>query len=174
MKNLFAKLRDIINRIAPSQGNYSWVDKFRVSIGVGLTVLAISFLNHLWGDLTQEENMVTAVFGVSTFCIFLFPDSKSFTPLVLLEANLLAACVAFICVLAVPTIYLGIPLAVIGTIAGMYFLGCMHPPAAFLSLIIVIAGTSSYDFALHPILADSFVLAIASYVNKAIIERLKK
>jgi CBS domain-containing membrane protein len=50
----------------------------------------------------------------------------------------------------------------------------MHPPAAFLSLIIVIAGTSSYDFALHPILADSFVLAIASYVNKAIIERLKK
>lgn len=174
MKNFFAKLRYFINRIAPSQGNYSWTDKFRVSIGVGLTVLAISFFNHLWGDLTPEENMVTAVFGVSALCIFLFPDSKFFTPLVLLEANLLAACVAFICVLALPTIYLGIPLATIGTIAGMYFLGCMHPPAAFLSFFIVMAGTSSYDFALHPILADSFVLAIAGYINKEIIKGVRK
>ena len=174
MKNFFTRLRGLINKIAPSQGDYSWVDKLRVSFGVGVTVLAISFFNHLWGDLTQEENMVTAVFGVSAFCVFLFPDSKFFSPLVLLEANLLAACVAFICVLVIPTIYLGIPLAVIGTIAGMYFLGCIHPPAVFLSLFIVMAGTSSYDFALHPILADSFVLAIASYANKAIIKRATK
>jgi len=174
MKNLFTRLRDLLNRIAPSQGDYSWVDKLRISVGVGLTVLAISFFNHLWGDLTPEENMLTAVFGVSAFCIFLFPSSKFFSPIVLLEANLLASCVAFICVLAVPTIYLGIPLAIIGTIAGMYFLGCIHPPAIFLSLFIVMADTSSYDFALHPVLADSFILAIASYVNKAVIKRVTK
>lgn len=174
MKNFLARLRELINAIAPSQDGYSWADKFRVSIGVGLTVLAIAFFNHLWGDLSPEENMVTAVFGVSALCLFLFPDSKFFAPVVLLEANLLAACVAFICVLVMPTIYLGAPIAIIGTIVGMYFLGCIHPPAVFLSLFIVMADTSSYDFALHPILADSFILVIASYLNKVITKRLKR
>jgi CBS domain-containing membrane protein len=41
----------------------------------------------------------------------------------------------------------------------------------FLSIFIVMAGTSSYDFALHPVLADSLVLALAS-LNKALIKRL--
>jgi CBS domain-containing membrane protein len=75
MKNIFNKLINFFNEIAPPQGQYSWFDKLRVSIGVGVTILVIAFLNHLWGDMTQDENMVTAVFGVSALCIFLFPDS---------------------------------------------------------------------------------------------------
>ena len=174
MKSFFTKLVSLINRIAPSQGSYSWFDKLRVVLGVGLTILAIAFLNHLWGDFTQEENMVTAVFGVSAFCIFLFPKSTLFSPIVLLEANLLAACVAFICVFAIPSTSLGIVLAVIGSIAGMYLLGCMHPPAVFLSAFIVMAGEMSFDFTLHPVLADSALLALASYLNKLLITHYQR
>jgi len=143
----------------------------RVSIGVGLTVLVIAFFHHLWGSMTQDESMVTAVFGVSALCIFLFPHSKFFAPLTLVEANLLAACVAFICVYLTASISVGIPLAVIGSIVGMYLLGCMHPPAVFLSIFIVLAGTNSYDFALHPVLADSIVLALASLLNQVLMKR---
>ncbi len=174
MKNFFAKLVALFNQIAPPQGSYSWFDRLRISLGVGLTVLAIAFFNHLWGDLTREENMVTAVFGVSAFCIFLFPKSKLFSPIVLLEANLLAACVAFICVLAIPSTYLGIVLAIIGSIAGMYLLGCMHPPAVFLSVFIVMAGETSFDFTLHPVLVDSALLAFASYLNQLLKSRHSK
>lgn len=170
MKNIFSKFLNLINQIAPPQGKYSWFDKLRVSLGVGFTILVIAFFNHLWGDMTADENMVTAVFAVSALCLFLYPDSKFFSPLVLLEANLLASCVAFICVYVVPTPYLGIVIASLGTIAGMYYLGCIHPPAVFLSIFIVMAGTNSYDFALHPVLADSFVLAIASLLNKRLIK----
>jgi CBS domain-containing membrane protein len=51
----------------------------------------------------------------------------------------------------------------------MYLLGCIHPPAVFLSIFIVLAGTSSYEFALHPVLADSIVLGLAGYLNQAFI-----
>ena len=171
MKNIFRKLINFFNEIAPPQGQYSWFDRLRVSIGVGLTILVIAFFNHLWGDMTQDENMVTAVFGVSALCIFLFPNSKFFSPLTLIEANLLASCVAFICVYLISSISVGIPVAVIGTIVGMYLLGCMHPPAVFLSIFIVMAGTNSYDFAWHPVLVDSLVLVLASFLNKALIKR---
>ena len=171
MKYIFNKLINFFNEIAPPQGQYSWFDRLRVSIGVGLTILVIAFFNHLWGDMTQDENMVTAVFGVSALCIFLFPNSKFFSPLTLIEANLLASCVAFICVYLISSISVGIPVAVIGTIVGMYLLGCMHPPAVFLSIFIVMAGTNSYDFAWHPVLVDSLVLVLASFLNKALIKR---
>jgi CBS domain-containing membrane protein len=164
-------LIEYINRIAPRQDQYSWFDRLRVSIGVGLTIFAITLLNLLWGDMTQDENMVTAVFGVSALFIFLFPNSKFFSPLALIEANLLASCVAFICVYLISSISVGISVAVIGTIVGMYLLGCMHPPAVFLSIFIVMTGTHSYDFALHPVLADSLVLALASYLNQALLKR---
>ena len=171
MKNFFSKLIGLFNEIAPSQGQYSWFDRLRVSLGVGFTILVIALMNHLWSDMTQDENMVTAVFGVSALCIFLFPESKFFTPLVVIEANLLASCIAFICVYLFPSASIGIPFAIIGTVVGMYLLGCIHPPAVFLSIFIVMAGTNSYDFALHPVLADSIVLALASLLNQVLMKR---
>jgi CBS domain-containing membrane protein len=171
MKIFFSKLISLFNKIAPSQGQYSWFDKLRVSIGVGFTILVMVLMNHLWGDMTQDENMVTAVFGVSALCIFLFPESKFFAPLVVIEANLLASCIAFICVYLFPSVSIGIPFAIIGTMIGMYLLGCIHPPAVFLSIFIVMAGTNSYDFALHPVLADSIVLALASLLNQVLMKR---
>lgn len=171
MKNFFSKVISLFNEIAPPQGQYSWFDKLRVSIGVGFTILVMALMNHLWGDMTQDENMVAAVFGVSALCIFLFPESKFFTPLVVIEANLLASCIAFICVYIFPWVSIGIPFAVIGTMVGMYLLGCIHPPAVFLSIFIVMAGANSYDFALHPVLADSIVLALASFLNQVLMKR---
>jgi len=170
MKKLFNKLINFFNKIAPPQDKYSWSERIRVSLGVGVTILVIAFMNHLWGDMTQDENMITAVFGVTALCIFLFPDSKFFSPLVLIEANLMAVCVAFICVYIFPWASIGILFAVIGTLIGMYLLGCIHPPAVFLSVFIVMAGTNSYDFALHPVLADSIVLTIASFLNQILMK----
>lgn len=121
--------------------------------------MVILILNWLLGDLSDGESMILAVFGVSAFLIFLFPNSKLFSPLVLLEANLLAACVAFVCVYMFSNIAIGIFVCIVGTILGLYFLRCMHPPALFLSMFIVIAGVKGYGFALYPVLIDSIVLA---------------
>ena len=79
MKNFFSKLINFFYAIAPPQGQYSWFERLRVSLGVGVTILVMALMNHLWGDMTQEENMVTAVFGVSALCIF-FRVFSSFSP----------------------------------------------------------------------------------------------
>lgn len=158
--------------ITAQQDDYSWSDKLRVSIGVGVTVLLIATFNHLLGGLTLEENMVTAVFGVSALCIFLFPNSRLYSPLILIEGNLIASCIAFICVYIFPSTSLGILFTIAGTLSGMYLLKCIHPPAIFLSIFIVISGTKSYDFAIHPILVDSLILVIASFFNKALVKKL--
>lgn len=136
--------------ITAQQDDYSWSDKLRVSIGVGVTILSIATLNHLFGGLTSEENMVTAVFGVSALCIFLFPDSRLFSPMVLIEANLMASCVAFICVYTFPSTSMGILFTVAGTMGGMYLLRCIHPPAVFLSIFIVMSGQKAMTLQYTP------------------------
>jgi CBS domain-containing membrane protein len=78
MKKLFNKLINFFNKIAPPQDKYSWSEIIRVSLEIGVTILSIALMNHLWGDMTQDENMITAVFGVTALFIFLFPDSKFF------------------------------------------------------------------------------------------------
>jgi Mg/Co/Ni transporter MgtE len=41
-----------------------------ISIGVGLTLFVIVFLNQAYGTLSSDESMVVAVFGVSALLIF--------------------------------------------------------------------------------------------------------
>jgi len=163
---LIKKITEIFNRLTLGQPKYPIKDVVRISFGTGLTLFAILLLNSCLGDLSDGESMILAVFGVSAFLIFLFPNSKLFSPLVLLEANLLAACVAFVCIYIFSNIAIGIFVCIIGTILGLYFLDCMHPPAVFLSIFIVIAGVKGYGFAFYPILIDSVVLALASLINK--------
>lgn len=84
----------------------------------------------------------------------------------------MASCVAFICVYVFPSNSMGILFAVAGTMGGMCLLKCIHPPAVFLCIFIVLSGTKSYDFAIHPILVDSLILAVASFINKALVKKL--
>ncbi|QWD59538.1 HPP family protein [Polynucleobacter sp. MWH-UH35A] len=163
---LIKKIAEIFHRLTLGQPKYPIKDVARITFGTGLTLFAILLLNQWFGNLSNEESMIMAVFGVSAFLIFLLPNSKLFSPLVLLEANLLAACVAFVCVYVFTNLAVGIFVTVLGTILGLHFLRCMHPPAIFLSIFIVMAGVTGYSFALYPILVDSIILAIASFLNK--------
>ena len=162
---LLKKITEVFHRLTLGQSKYPIKDVVRISFGTGLTLFAILLLNQRLGNLSNEESMILAVFGVSAFLIFLFPNSKLFSPLVLLEANLLAACVAFVCLYMFSNLAIGIFVSVFGTILGLYLLRCIHPPAIFLSIVIVMAGVKEYDFALYPVLVDSVVLAIASFIN---------
>lgn len=163
---LLKKIVEIFHQLTLGQPKYPVKDVVRISFGAGITLFVILLLNQWLGNLSDEESMILAVFGVSAFLIFLFPNSKLFSPLVLLEANLLAACVAFVCVYISSNLTIGIFVCTLSTILGLYLLRCMHPPAIFLSIFIVMAGVRGYDFALYPVLVDSVVLAIASFINK--------
>ncbi len=91
LRKLLHKMVSFLDRLVPGQPNVPLRKALSISIGVGLTLFAIVFLNQAYGTLSSDESMVLAVFGVSTLLIFLYPKSKLYAPLTILEANLLAS-----------------------------------------------------------------------------------
>jgi CBS domain-containing membrane protein len=159
LKKLIAKLISCLDHLAPGQPVVSWRKALTISIGVGVTIFTIEFLNLADGALEFKEWMVIVVFGVSALMIFLYPNSKMYSPLVILEANLLASFVALTCAYLLPTPLIGMIVAIFCTVLGLYFLNCMHPPAFFLGAVIVIAGVDSLDFAFYPVMVDTLFCA---------------
>jgi CBS domain-containing membrane protein len=165
LRKLLHKMISFLDRLAPGQSSVPLRKALSISIGVGLTLFVIVFLNQAYGTLSSDESMVAAVFGVSALLIFLYPKSKLYAPLAIFEANLFAACIAFACVYLFSTLLLGLTIAILSTILGLYFLGRIHPPALFLGVVIVMARVNNVDFLFYPVLVDSSILALASYLN---------
>ena len=171
LQKLIAKLISYLDRLAPGQPVVPWRKAMTMSIGVGVTVFAIEFLNLADGALEFKESMVLVVFGVSALMIFLYPNSKMYSPLVILEANLLASFVALTCVYLLPTPVMGMIVSMFCTALGLYFLNCMHPPAFFLGAVIVIVGVDSLDFAFYPVMVDTLLLCLVSHLYRTYLKR---
>ena len=170
LRKLLQKIISFLDRLAPGQPSVPLRAALSISIGVGLTLFVIVFLNQAYGTLSSEESMVLAVFGVSALLIFLYPKSKLYAPLTILEANLFASCIAFACVYLFSALLLGLTVAIFSTILGLYLLGRIHPPALFLAGVIGIARINNFDFLFYPVLVDSFILALASYLNRSFLK----
>lgn len=173
LQKFIAKLSSYLNRLAPGQPIVPLRKALPISIGVGVVVFALAFLNMSYGTPEKGELMVLAVFAVSALLIFLFPNSKLYSPLVILEANLFASFVALTCAYIFPSLGLGLAVSMFCTTLGLHFLNCMHPPAFFLGAILVMAGGGSLDFAFYPIAVDSFFLCFISYFYRAYLMRKK-
>jgi CBS domain-containing membrane protein len=170
LRKLLQKMISFFDRLVPEQPSMPLRKALSISIGVGLTLFAIVFLNQAYGTLSADESMVLAVFGVSALLIFLYPKSKLYAPLTILEANLLASCTALACVYLFSAPLLGSTIAVLSTILGLYLLGRIHPPALFLAVVIVMARVNNFDFLFYPVLVDSSILALASYLNRSFLK----
>jgi CBS domain-containing membrane protein len=167
LHKILQKILSFLDRLAPGQPSVPLRKALSISISVGLTLFAIVFLNQAYGTLNSDESMVLAVFGVSALLIFTYLKSKLYAPLTILEANLLASCIAFACVYLFSAPLLGLTIAILSTILGLYLLGSIHPPALFLAVVIVMARVSNFDFIFYPVLVDSSILALASYLNRS-------
>lgn len=171
LRKLIAKLNSFLDRLAPEQPTVPLRKALVISLGVGAILILIVFINRAYGSLSSSESMVLAVFGVSALCIFLFPESKLYSPLIILEANLLATSIAFVCVYLFSNLVIGIIFVILSTILGLYFLACMYPPALFLAIVLFIAKVDSLEFAFYPVFVDSLILALASYLNRQYLKR---
>ena len=170
LRKLLQKILFFLDRLAPGQPSVPLRKVLSISFGVGLTLFVIVFLNQAYGTLSSEESMVLAVFGVSALLIFLYPKSKLYAPSTILEANLFASCIAFACVYLFSVPLLGLTIAILSTILGLYLLGRIHPQALFLAVVIVMARVNNFVFLFYPVLVDSSILALASYLNRSFLK----
>jgi CBS domain-containing membrane protein len=88
-------------------------------------------------------------------------------PWAVIAGNTISALVGIGCFHLFGESLITLPLAAALSILGMFVLRCLHPPAAAVSLIVVLGQITSYRYALFPVMIDSvlLILAGAAYSN---------
>ena len=136
---------------------------FGAFIGLMLVLTTAKYL----GELGGIDEWLMASLGASALLVFVLPGSPMAQPWTVIAGNTLSALVGICIVHAVGEPLIAMPLAASLSILGMFFLRCLHPPAAAVSLIVVLGHVLHFRYAFFPVMVDSIllVLAGAAYSN---------
>ena len=136
---------------------------FGAFIGLMLVLTTAKYL----GELGGIDEWLMASLGASALLVFALPGSPMAQPWAVIAGNTLSALVGICIVYAVGEPLIAIPLAASLSILVMFFLRCLHPPAAAVSLIVVLGHVLHFRYAFFPVMVDSIllVLAGAAYSN---------
>jgi CBS domain-containing membrane protein len=119
------------------------------------------------GELNGLDEWLMASLGASALLVFALPGSPMAQPWAVIAGNTLSALVGISVLHVVGEPLLAMPLAASISILGMFVLRCLHPPAAAVSLIVVLGNVMHYRYAFFPVMIDSalLILAGAAYGN---------
>lgn len=136
---------------------------FGAFIGLVLVLAAARYL----GELSGLNEWLMASLGASALLVFALPQSPMAQPWAVIAGNTLSALVGVSVIHVVREPLLAMPLAASLSILGMFFLRCLHPPAAAVSLIVVLGNVLHFRYALFPVMVDSILLVLvgAAYSN---------
>lgn len=140
-------------------------DAMRAALGSGLGLLLADLILRLLSlDLTMTGLLLIAPFGASAFLIFVVPNSPLAQPWSVVVGNSVAAGVALLVTMALPTAPLAAPLSVALAVLAMALTRSFHPPGGAVALATVIAAHGAtppdWRFALSPVLAGSVALVL--------------
>jgi CBS domain-containing membrane protein len=85
-------------------------------------------------------------------------------PWAVIAGNTLSALVGISVIHLVEEPLIAMPLAASLSILGMFILRCLHPPAAAVSLIVVLGHVFHYRYAFFPVMIDSVLLVVAGAI----------
>jgi CBS domain-containing membrane protein len=149
------------------QPHVAWAERARSVFGafIGL-ILVLAIAKHL-GELSGLDEWLMASLGASALLVFALPQSPMAQPWAVIAGNTLSALVGISIISLVNEPLIAMPLAASLSILGMFMLRCLHPPAAAVSLIVVLGHVMPYRYAFFPVMIDSIllVLAGAAYSN---------
>jgi CBS domain-containing membrane protein len=132
-------------------------------IGLMLVLTTAKYL----GELSGLDEWLMASLGASALLVFALPGSPMAQPWAVIAGNTLSALIGICTAHLVGEPLIAMPLAASLSILGMFFLRCLHPPAAAVSLIVVLGHVLHFRYAFFPVMVDSIllVLAGAAYSN---------
>jgi CBS domain-containing membrane protein len=146
------------------QPHVPWVERIRsvvgAFIGLMLVLTAAKFLSEIGG----LDEWLMASLGASALLVFALPQSPMAQPWAVIAGNTLSALVGISTIHVVNSPLLAMPLAASLSILGMFLLRCLHPPAAAVSLIVVLGHVLHYRYAFFPVMVDSILLVLAGAV----------
>ncbi|MDH6504738.1 HPP family protein [Polynucleobacter sphagniphilus] len=142
-------------------------ERFRAVIGAFIGLMLVLTTAKYLGELNGLDEWLMASLGASALLVFALPGSPMAQPWAVIAGNTLSALVGISVLHVVGEPLLAMPLAASISILGMFVLRCLHPPAAAVSLIVVLGNVMHYRYAFFPVMIDSalLILAGAAYGN---------
>ena len=141
-------------------------------IGAFTAILLLGAEIHLLADHALLKIMLLASMGASTCLLFAIPHSPLAQPWPVIGGHVISALVGIACAVVIPEPAIATAAAVALAIAGMYYLRCIHPPAAGTAMLAVIGGASihalGWGFAIVVGLNAGALLLSALVINNLI------
>ena len=168
MKHTFTYLaKRLAFYLGGDQPPVSWVERLRSVLGAFIGLLLVFTTAKYLGEISGIDEWLMASLGASALLVFALPGSPMAQPWAVIAGNTLSALVGISCVHIFGDSLIALPAAAALSILGMFILRCLHPPAAAVSLIVVLGHIGAYRYALFPVMVDSvlLILAGAAYSN---------
>jgi CBS domain-containing membrane protein len=145
----------------------AWRERIRAILGAFIGLMLVFTIAKYFGELSGIAEWLMASLGASALLVFALPQSPMAQPWAVIAGNTISALVGIGCFHLFGESLITLPLAAALSILGMFVLRCLHPPAAAVSLIVVLGQITSYRYALFPVMIDSvlLILAGAAYSN---------
>jgi CBS domain-containing membrane protein len=161
---LVAPLKRLAFYFGGDQPTVSWTERLRSSLGAFIGLMLVFTTAKYLGELSGIDEWLMASLGASALLVFALPGSPMAQPWAVIAGNTLSALIGISCFHLIGQPLLALPAAASLSILGMYILRCLHPPAAAVSLIVVLGHIGSYRYALFPVMVDSSLLILAGAV----------
>ena len=143
------------------QPRVAWVERLRSVFGAFVGLMLVLAVAKYLGELSGLDEWLMASLGASALLVFALPQSPMAQPWAVIAGNTLSALIGISIAWLVHEPLLAMPLATSLSILGMFVLRCLHPPAAAVSLIVVLGHVMHYRYAFFPVMVDSVLLVIA-------------
>ena len=146
------------------QPEVKWSERLCSVTGAFLGLLTVFVIAKYLGELSGVNEWLMASLGASALLVFALPGSPMAQPWAVIAGNTLSALIGISCFHLIGEPLLALPLAASLSILGMFILRCLHPPAAAVSLIVVLGHIGSYRYALFPVMVDSILLILTGAI----------
>jgi CBS domain-containing membrane protein len=162
--SFMTRLKHYAFYLGGDQPQVSWFERLRSALGALIGLMLVFTTAKYLGELSGISEWLMASLGASALLVFALPQSPMAQPWAVIAGNTLSALVGIGCFHLLGGSIFALPLAVSASILGMFILRCLHPPAAAVSLIVVLGGIGHFRYALFPVMIDSLLLVIAGAV----------
>ena len=146
------------------QPHVPWVERIRSVLGAFIGLMLVLTISKYLGEIGGLDEWLMASLGASALLVFALPGSPMAQPWAVIAGNTLSALVGISVMHLVGEPLIAMPLAASLSILGMFVLRCLHPPAAAVSLIVVLGHVLHYRYAFFPVMIDSLLLVVAGTV----------
>ena len=161
-------LKDLLKRysfyLGGDQPHVSWLERFRSFLGVFIGLALVDLIAKYLGELNGLGDWIMASIGASAFLVFVLPQSPMAQPWAVIAGNTLSALVGISIVHLVNEPLIAMSLAASLSILCMFSLRCLHPPAAAVSLIVVLGHVAHYWYAFFPVMVNSALLVLVGAI----------